>query len=102
MAKFFTGEEVARLLERQRPDILAALDEAEPRHELVKAVIAERLRRGWSQEHLAKEAGLTQTQVSRLERGQIGNFKTLERALNALGLKLVPVPLEQAASVSST
>lgn len=45
--------------------------------------------RGWTQEQLAREAGITVTSVSNLERGatQLPNAETVERLAAAFGLE---------------
>lgn len=81
MAKF--AEEL-----QKKPEIVEELLENEPQYQIARAIIAERTRRGWSQERLARESGLTQAQISRLENGQLGNLSTVLKALKTLDLKL--------------
>ena len=73
---------------KSKPEIIEELVDNEPQYQIARAIIDERIKRGWSQEKLAKESGLTQTQVSRLENGQLGNIATLLKTLKTLGLKL--------------
>ncbi|AEG15566.1 helix-turn-helix domain protein [Desulfofundulus kuznetsovii DSM 6115] len=95
MAEFVTMDEIAKRLEN-KPQIIKEMLEDEPRYQIARAIIAERTRRGWNQGTLARKARLTQAQVSRLERGRIGNFATVAKALDALDLKLEIKPKRQA------
>ncbi|RKO66706.1 helix-turn-helix domain-containing protein [Desulfofundulus salinus] len=95
MAEFVTIDEIAKRLEN-KPQIIKEMLEYEPRYQIARAIIAERIRRGWNQGTLARKARLTQAQVSRLERGRIGNFATVAKALDALDLKLEIKPKRQA------
>ena len=60
-----------------------------PEYEVVKTIISQRLKRGWSQTQLAEAIGTRQPVVSRLERGE-GNpsLQTLQRIAKALDLSL--------------
>ncbi len=60
-----------------------------PEYEVVKTIIKERIKRGWSQTDLAEAIGSRQPVVSRLERGD-GNpsLQTLNRIAKALDLSL--------------
>jgi ribosome-binding protein aMBF1 (putative translation factor) len=60
-----------------------------PEYEVVKTIIKERVRRGWSQAELAEAIGSRQPVISRLERGD-GNpsLQTLNRIAKALDLSL--------------
>ncbi|MEW6273542.1 MAG: helix-turn-helix transcriptional regulator [Bacillota bacterium] len=77
---FFDMNSFAEKL-KGKPEIIKELIKNEPQYQIARAIIAELIKRGWSQEKLAKESGLTQTQVSRLENGQVGNVATLLKAL---------------------
>ncbi len=69
--------------------VKAEYDLCEPEYEVVKTIIAQRLKRGWSQSQLADAIGSRQPVVSRLERGE-GNpsLQTLQRIAKALDLSL--------------
>lgn len=95
MPEFVTMDEIAKRLE-DKPQIIKEMLEDELRYQVARAIIAERTRRGWNQGTLARKARLTQAQVSRLERGRIGSFATVAKALNALDLKLEIKPKRQA------
>lgn len=60
-----------------------------PEYEVIKTIIKERTRRGWSQTELAEAIGSRQPVISRLERGD-GNpsLQTLIRIAKALDLSL--------------
>lgn len=60
-----------------------------PEYEVVKTIIKERIKRGWSQTELAEAIGSRQPVISRLERGD-GNpsLQTLGRIAKALDLSL--------------
>lgn len=61
----------------------------EPEYELVKTIIRQRIKRGWSQTELADAIGSRQPVISRLERGE-GNpsLQTLQRIARAFNLDL--------------
>ena len=60
-----------------------------PEYEVVRTIIRERIKRGWSQTELADAIGSRQPVISRLERGD-GNpsLATLGRIAKALDLSL--------------
>lgn len=88
MRKFCAMKEVADEISEKRPDILKAMAEDELQYRIAQMIISTRNQRKWSQEMLAKHAGLTQAQVSRLECAQVGHIHTVVKAFNALGLKM--------------
>jgi len=53
---------------------------------IVKIVQEERKIRGWSQDKLAEEAGISQPTVSRLEDGKDVSLDSLRKIYQALGL----------------
>lgn len=58
-------------------------------HTLVRTIIKQRLKRGWSQSDLARVIGSLQPVISRLERGTSNpSLQTLERIAKAFDLKL--------------
>ncbi len=71
------------------PAIAAEYEALEPEYEIVRTIIRERIRRGWSQTQLAEAVGSRQPVISRLERGD-GNpsLQTLGRIAKALDLSL--------------
>jgi ribosome-binding protein aMBF1 (putative translation factor) len=94
MTKFINMNDFTKLLEK-KPKIIEAMLEDEDRHQIARAIITERTKRGWSQGTLARKARLTQAQVSRLERARLGNFETILKTLDALDLKLEVLPKHQ-------
>lgn len=60
-----------------------------PEYEVIRTIVAERIKRGWSQSDLAAAVGSRQPVISRLERGE-GNpsLQTLQRIAQALNLSL--------------
>jgi len=69
--------------------VKAEYDALEPEYEVVKTIINQRIKRGWSQTQLAKAVGSRQPVISRLERGE-GNpsLSTLQKIAKALDLSL--------------
>ena len=66
-----------------------AYDKLGPEYELIRAIITQRLKRGWSQQRLAEEIGSRQPIISRLERGGSNpSLKFLQRIADALGVSL--------------
>jgi ribosome-binding protein aMBF1 (putative translation factor) len=73
--------EIADQIKEDRPDILAAMTDDEIQYRIAQAIITARNERKWNQAELAKHAGLTQAQVSRLESAQVGHIHTVAKAL---------------------
>lgn len=67
--------EFKEMYEEERDVLELSIKLAEARH-----------KKGWNQKTLAREAALTQQQVSKLETGQNFEIKTFLKALKALGL----------------
>ena len=60
-----------------------------PEYEIVKTIIKERVKRGWSQTELAEAIGSRQPVISRLESGDSNpSLQTLSRIAKALDLSL--------------
>jgi len=58
-------------------------------YEVVKTIIRERIKRGWSQTELAEAVGSRQPVISRLERGDSNpSLQTLSKIAKALDLSL--------------
>jgi len=66
---------------------------------LTDQIRSERLRRNWSQQDLATKAGLTQSQLSRIERGADVRLSTLLEVARVLDLEIRLVPREMVGSV---
>ena len=73
----------------KNPTVKAEYEVLAPEFEIVKTIIKERTKRGWSQTELAEAIGSKQPVISRLERGD-GNpsLQTLHRIAKALNLSL--------------
>lgn len=69
--------------------VKATYDSLAPEYEVVRTIIKERIKRGWSQAELAEAVGSRQPVISRLELGE-GNpsLQTLQKIANALDLSL--------------
>lgn len=60
-----------------------------PEYEIVKIIISQRIKRGWSQTELAEAIGSRQPVISRLESGDSNpSLQTLQRIAKALDLSL--------------
>jgi ribosome-binding protein aMBF1 (putative translation factor) len=73
----------------KNPTVKAEYEAMGPEYQIIKTIIKERNRRGWSQTELAMAIGSRQPVISRLERGD-GNpsLQTLVRIAKALDLSL--------------
>ena len=73
----------------KNPTVKAEYDALEPEYGVVKTIISQRIKRGWSQTKLAEAVGTRQPVISRLERGE-GNpsLQTLHKIAKALDLSL--------------
>lgn len=73
----------------KNPAVKAEYGALAPEYEVVKTIIKQRIKRGWSQTQLAKAVGSRQPVISRLERGE-GNpsLLTLHKIAKALDLSL--------------
>ncbi len=71
------------------PVVKAEYKVLKPEYELIKTIIRQRTKRGWSQTELAEAIGSRQPVISRLERGE-GNpsLQTLQRIARAFDLDL--------------
>ena len=74
-----------------RPDVLEEMENTETEYNLVKQLIEARIKKNLNQQELAEKANLKQFQISRMERGQIGNVKTLLKVVNALNMNIALV-----------
>ncbi|MFH1207990.1 MAG: helix-turn-helix transcriptional regulator [Candidatus Omnitrophota bacterium] len=54
--------------------------------QIVKRIIAARIRHGWTQTDLAGKAGVTQQYISKIESGEFTSIAALEKVLRFLGL----------------
>lgn len=78
-----------RARERSAIDEGVQLQELDERHYVAVNVFERRHERGWSQEKLAEEAGMTQAQIARLEAGQANpTLRTLTKLAHTLGVPI--------------
>lgn len=79
---------------KRNPDFKARYDLLMEKAAVVKKIIAYRIRHKFSQEQLAKELGVTQQYISKIEEGEFSNLDAIEGILEHLGyrLKLEVVP----------
>lgn len=74
------------------PEFKAEYDKLEPEYRLAEEFIAARIKIKMSQYDLARETGLTQSVIARLESGN-GNptIRTISRVAHVLGLRSLPL-----------
>jgi len=71
------------------PSFHKVWDETEPEYQLIRQLVAARLKKGLTQEELAKIVGTTQSTIARIERGgQNVSIRTLTKLANALDSKV--------------
>ncbi len=74
----------------RRPAYKRAHDELEFEFQLIRAVIDARIRKGVTQEKLAKKMGTKQSAIARMESGNANpSVAFLEKLASALGSKLI-------------
>jgi transcriptional regulator with XRE-family HTH domain len=79
---------------QQDPEFLKASDTLKLNFDLAKAVLRARLKKGWSQNVLAKAVGTKQANISRIETGTANPTISLVNKLAiALGLEVNIVPI---------
>ena len=86
------------LEEKRRHSSFRELQELdEEKLKVAKVIIGARIRRRLSQGGLARQLGVTQQQVSKLENGNFDNLATLQKVLTVLGyhVKVSAVPLHR-------
>ena len=76
------------------PDFKVRYDLIKEKVAVVKKIIEYRIRHKLSQEQLAKEIGVTQQYISKIEEGEFSNLDAIEDILEQIGyrLKLEVVP----------
>ncbi len=73
----------------KNPIIKTEYETLGPEYDVVRTIIKERTKRGWSQTELAEAIGSRQPVISRLERGDSNpSLQTLQRIAQALNLSL--------------
>jgi len=80
---------------KKDPDFKARYDLLREKAAVVKEIIEYRIRHKLSQAQLAKEIGVTQQYISKIEEGEFSNLDTIENVLHHIGyrLKLEVVPV---------
>lgn len=72
------------------PETKKEYDKLAPRYAVVSQLISARLKKGMTQEELAKKVGTKQSAIARLESGSINpTLAFLEKLVSALGSKLI-------------
>ena len=79
---------------KRNPDFKARYDLIKEKVAIVKKIIAYRIQHKLSQEQLAREIGVTQQYISKIEEGEFSNLDAIEDILEQIGyrLKLEVVP----------
>lgn len=75
----------------QNPEFAKGYEEEKKRLGISIEIAMQRQKLNLSQTQLAKRSGITQQQLSRLERGENFNINTLIKVCNSLGMKLTLV-----------
>lgn len=71
------------------PEFKAGYDALEPEFSLIKALMDARLEKGLTQKELAEMTGISQGDISRIERGTANpSIKTIQRLATALDKKV--------------
>ena len=80
---------------KKDPDFKARYDLLKEKAAVVKEIIKYRIQHKLSQAQLAKEIGVTQQYISKIEEGEFSNLDTIENVLHHIGyrLKLEVVPV---------
>ncbi len=73
---------------KMNPDFKVRYDLLMEKAAVVKKIIAYRIRHKLSQEQLAKEIGVTQQYISKIEEGEFSNLDAIENILGHLGYRL--------------
>jgi len=92
-------EEVNKHLEEKLKDpyFRELYELEEQKLNIVKRIIAYRIKNKLSQRGLAKKAGITQQHISKIENGEFSNIATLAKVLLFIGftVKLEVIPIEK-------
>lgn len=73
---------------KRNPDFKARYDLLMEKAAVVKKIIAYRILHKLSQEQLAKELGVTQQYISKIEEGEFSNLYSIEEILGHIGYRL--------------
>ena len=82
------GDEEFKEKIKRNPDFKARYDLLVEKVAVVKKIIAYRIRYKLSQEQLAKELGVTQQYISKIEEGEFSNSDAIENILEHIGYRL--------------
>ena len=73
----------------QDPEVKAEYEALEPEFSVMQAIAEARAKTGLTQKQLAEKTGISQADISRLERGTANpSVRTLQRIASALGRKV--------------
>ena len=69
---------------------------------IIEKIVDYRIKKGITQSDLAKEVGVTQQQISKVENGEFSSVMTLEKILLAIGMtvQIKAVPIKKNGKVS--
>lgn len=71
------------------PEFKKEYDALRPEYAIIQAIIDARKNTGMTQKELAEKTGITQADISRLERGNANpSLRTLQRLAEGMGMKL--------------
>ena len=73
---------------KKDPDFKARYDLIKEKATVVKKIIEYRIRHKLSQERLAREIGVTQQYISKIEEGEFSNLDSIEEILEHIGYRL--------------
>lgn len=74
---------------KEDPELYAEYKALEPEYEIIKQVISARIEKKLTQKELADKAGMKQSNISRLERGEHNpSLKFLKKIADVLGKEL--------------
>lgn len=87
---------------KKNPDFKSHYDLIKQKAKVVKKIIEYRSKHNLSQAQLAKELGVTQQYISKIEEGEFSNLVTVENLLYHIGyrLKLEAVRLQEGHKIS--
>lgn len=73
---------------RKEPNFRARYDLVLQKAEIAKKIIRYRVKNNLSQTQLAREMGVTQQYISKIEEGEFFNLETIENILHHIGFRL--------------
>ena len=83
------------------PEIKTAYDELQPEYDIIQAIIDARVKQNMTQKELSERTGITQADISRIERGTRNpSLAMMKRIAAGLGMQLklefIPLPTNKA------